>query len=188
MNDYYDIAIGEFTHIINANIYNNDYNVYAANYSNMIEKLLKSIVEIECPGAKTILHSHSLQAIYDTILDAGIDLGIDEALLALVSSFYFDARYPGKNYVHVSERKYKQCGLCAKSVLESVNKYRVEKGLPVRLPKLYKKDVDVNEIWKEYCERYAIKKENEISEKGRLMMVYNCEGEELFKKIKEDLL
>lgn len=188
MNSYYDIAIDDYKTALAVNIVDDNYNATTNIYCNMIEKLLKSVLEV-CPGNyDKLLHSHNLVTIYTEILSAGVDLNIRQDMLYVIRGYYFNVRYPGDDYVKVSRKHFDECVTFAKEVLVSVNAFRQQRGLPTCGEVCVAHEIDTDEIWHEYCEHYAIRAEQEPKELARLIQLYDLIGIDLFEKIKDDLL
>lgn len=185
MNDYYDIGINDWYYIFTDDTPN--YNVAASNCCNMVEKFLKSVVLLECPKDTPALRSHNLAAINEELKRCGVDLQLDYKKLMTLKSYYYDARYPGDNYIVVTKELFEDCVDCAIEVLNAVNKYRNEHGLTTINPPITSES-DCDNIWVEYCRRYGISPDKEIDEECRLMQMYKCKGKELYAMIKHDFL
>ena len=68
------------------------------------EKLLKSIIELTVDNCKSLLHSHNLRKLFDEV-EGCISLPEEMIFyLGTLSDFYIDTRYPGDNYIKVTER------------------------------------------------------------------------------------
>lgn len=65
------------------------------------EKYLKSIVELVSDD-ESLLRTHSLSKIYDDLKTRGVCINADKYELSWLTNQYFDARYPGDNFVIVS--------------------------------------------------------------------------------------
>ena len=75
------------------------------------ENYLKAILE-QCMTDKDIfsyLHSHNLRSILNCIKSEYSDFDITSKDIKWLGDFYFDARYPGDNFVIVSEEDAKEC-------------------------------------------------------------------------------
>ena len=61
------------------------------------------------PEAEVVLKTHNLPKLDYVIKESGIDLGLDIRDLRMLKDFYFDARYPGENYIRVSKEEANEC-------------------------------------------------------------------------------
>lgn len=88
------------------------YNHIAVFSQQVVEKLLKHIVYEFCvgeEGADTALNKHNLRKLHSIIMNRGIDLGIDRKDLTFIEDYYFEARYPGDNFIVVNEFDANEC-------------------------------------------------------------------------------
>lgn len=101
-NNYYDIAINEkqyYEASSKASMFNN-FNAIAC--QQISEKLLKHIAYETCSDI-SVLKTHKLRNIYMAVKQY-ITLPSDVInFLSTLSEFYFDARYPGDDYISVSD-------------------------------------------------------------------------------------
>ena len=104
------------------------YNQMAVICQQISEKLLKSVAELVVVDEK-IIKSHNLRQINSAILLGGIDLELDQSDLAYLKDFYFDARYPGDNFVEVSRDDITKCLEIMYDVVRAVTRFRKDKGL-----------------------------------------------------------
>lgn len=103
-NTYLSIALNDYEYAIQSgNSISGFYNNKVCIYQQVCEKLLKHIV-VEISADKSLLRSRSLQKIYEAIKSEIVLSEKSELSLALLTSFYFDARYPGDDFVNVSQR------------------------------------------------------------------------------------
>lgn len=124
---YYEIAINDLGYLY-ATLQIPRYNNIASGAQQIAEKLLKSVAELELVDTK-LLQSHNLKAINAELLNAGVDLGLEQGALSLLKDVYFEARYPGDNYVDVSRADCDEYLTTMYNVLVAVNKYRKAAGL-----------------------------------------------------------
>ena len=97
-NSYYSIACNEFWYLRDAvsPVYCNP---AAASAQQIAEKMLKSVAELVCTGIEKLMTSHNLRALYDEIKRVDTSLQLERKDLALLKDYYYDARYPGDNFV-----------------------------------------------------------------------------------------
>lgn len=50
-----------------------------------------------------ILRSHKLVTLYQTIHEVYVDFNIDKNMLRILTDYYFDACYPGADYIVVTQ-------------------------------------------------------------------------------------
>jgi len=130
-NDYYEIAYNNLLYLqmtLNSPFYN-DIAVYA---QQIAEKMLKSVAEIVTMGAENLLKSHNLRALYDRIHEQEPEYVINRDSLSTLKDYYFDAKYPGENFVTVTREECSECLETMYSVIEQTNKLRQRYGLDVR--------------------------------------------------------
>jgi HEPN domain-containing protein len=88
-----------------------NYNVTASLCAQAGEKFLKAVIErcfSEDADSFTLLRSHNLRAIYNKVITK-YDLSVDSRSCKWLGDFYYDARYPGDNFVTVNEKDAKEC-------------------------------------------------------------------------------
>jgi len=88
-----------------------NYNGVAALCAQSGEKYLKAVIEkcfIEDPDAMTLLHSHNLRSLYNKI-KSKFPIEVSSKDCKWLGDFYFDARYPGDNFVVVNEEDAEEC-------------------------------------------------------------------------------
>lgn len=131
-NTYYDIAINDLIYLQNSLSYPG-YNQITVQIQQICEKLLKSVAEIICvpEDAMDALRTHNLRKINSVILKNGLDLHLDPKDLAYLKDFYFDAKYPGENFVVVSREECEECLEIMYTVLQEVNNYRSTSGYTI---------------------------------------------------------
>lgn len=128
-NNYYSIAMNDYLYLsytIELPFYNN----IAIACQQIAEKLLKSVGEL-CAINNDVMNSHNLRRLNTDILHTGVDLQLDNRALSMLKDYYFEARYPGDEFVVVSKEECAECVDILNSVIEAVNRFRGEKGLPV---------------------------------------------------------
>ena len=78
-----------------------------------------------------VLRTHNLRKINSVILKNGLDLHVDPRELAYLKDFYFDAKYPGENFVVVNREECEECLEIMYTVLQEVNNYRSNSGYTI---------------------------------------------------------
>lgn len=88
-----------------------DYNGVAAMSAQAAEKYLKAVIEkcIFREDAVSLLKSHNLRAILNAIKEEFPNIEINTKDVKWLGDFYFDARYPGDNFVEVSREDALEC-------------------------------------------------------------------------------
>ena len=146
-NNYYDIAMSDLAYLQHSLDYPG-YNQIVVQIQQICEKLLKSVAETVCipKDAKDSLQTHNLRKINSIILQNGLDLHLNPKDLSYVKDFYFDAKYPGENFVTVSKKECEDCLDIMYHILEEVTLYRNHNGYHtieyncVKLPAMSKID------------------------------------------------
>ncbi len=129
-NDYYEIACNNLLYLqitLNSPFYN-DIAVYA---QQIAEKMLKSVAEIVTMEAEHLLKSHNLRALYDSIRRQEPEFALNRDALSTLKDYYFDAKYPGENFVTVTREECSECLNTMYCVIEQTNMLRERYGLPV---------------------------------------------------------
>lgn len=129
-NDYYSIACNDLLYL--------QYTLDTSFYNNMVvgmqqvsEKMLKSVAERVCVNINKLLNGHNLRGLYDAIHQEIPNFILDRGSLSMLKDFYYDAKYPGENYVNVSREECVECLETMYSVVDAVNSIRKELNLPV---------------------------------------------------------
>lgn len=84
----------------------NNYNAAAAIFAQSAEKLLKEVIEqkfVDDSSCITILRTHNLRVLVNKIKERYPDAELNSIECKWLGDFYFDARYPGDNYIVVSK-------------------------------------------------------------------------------------
>jgi HEPN domain-containing protein len=107
---YYHIAMDDiqFLQAVQVEGY---YNQPTSLCQQITEKLLKSIVAdyYTETDLEDVLRSHSLKRIAIAAGKTVEESNFDKKNLAYLSDFYFDARYPGPDYIKVDKETYEEC-------------------------------------------------------------------------------
>lgn len=121
MNSYYGSAKNDLLYVrasFEASDSVQSYNAYATVCATTAEKFLKAVVE-QCfendEDNLKLLHTHNLRSLYNKIVTK-YKLKIDSKSCKWLGDFYFEARYPGDNFVIVSRDDAVEC----KQILETI--------------------------------------------------------------------
>lgn len=129
-NDYYSIACEDLKYL-QATLHLPYYNQIAVQTQQIAEKMLKSVAEHTCVGIEKLMQSHNLRAIYTEIHNSEPDFVLNKSDLSMLKDFYFDAKYPGDNFVEVDKESCQECLDIMYSVIDETNKMRGRLELPV---------------------------------------------------------
>lgn len=104
---YYDVGLNDyqyFKHVMCAHLDYPSYNGIAVQAQQIVEKLLKFIICEFCTEEDNTdsLRSHKLVNLYSTIVGQGVEISLNKDDLRFLTDFYFDARYPGNDYIVVT--------------------------------------------------------------------------------------
>lgn len=125
--NYYDIALNDYRYFKNYEaLINPDYNNPLAIQAQQItEKFLKYIVEYYCQdeNPNELLRSHKLHSIYIAIHRMYPEFELNRDDLLFLSSFYYDARYPGVDFVQVDQEDALRCIRIVNDVKEKVDAF-----------------------------------------------------------------
>lgn len=127
-NDFYAIACEDLKYL-QATLHLPYYNQIAVQSQQVAEKMIKSVAERSCTGIEKLMHTHNLRALYDAIHVVEPDYCLNRGLLSMLKDFYFDAKYPGDNFVNVSRQDCQDCLDVMYDVVEQTKKFRVCYGL-----------------------------------------------------------
>lgn len=123
--DYYSVACNELLfleHGISSSVYNSI--VVAA--QQVAEKMLKSIIEEMNVGTKELMRTFRLRKLYEAIRAVDPSFILDCEQLINLEDYYLDARYPGENYVIVTEMECSEAVKTMYSIVTAVNAWRGE--------------------------------------------------------------
>lgn len=88
-----------------------NYNQVVAILAQAGEKYLKAVIELCFIGdddAMVLLHSHNLRALYNKVITK-FELKVSSKDCKWLGDFYFDARYPGDNFVVANRKDADEC-------------------------------------------------------------------------------
>lgn len=86
-------------------------NQIAVQCQQITEKYLKGYVELKCLEADNtdVLRGHNLRKLAARLNECYPELKLNLRDMAYLTDFYFDARYPGDDYIDVSEDEMQEC-------------------------------------------------------------------------------
>lgn len=97
-----------------------NYNILATQCAQICEKYLKAVISdkfIMDASNKALLQTHNLRSILVKIKEV-YALSITPREIKYVGDFYFDARYPGENFMNVDEETIMDCIAITKKLRE----------------------------------------------------------------------
>lgn len=131
-HDYYTVAVNDLQYlywVAKTPIYNNTVVIV----QQAAEKALKSLAEqVVSDRPEQVLKTHNLRSIVAAVngeLPDGLELKLNVMELAFLKDFYFDARYPGENYMEVTREECQQCLDIMHKIFLEVNRIRKIQGL-----------------------------------------------------------
>lgn len=89
-----------------------NYNGVASGCAQAAEKYLKALAErclVDDPEAVTLLKTHNLRSLVNKLKEQIPGIPLDSRDCKWLGDFYFDARYPGDNFVTVNEEDALEC-------------------------------------------------------------------------------
>ncbi|NLJ89598.1 MAG: HEPN domain-containing protein [Clostridiales bacterium] len=142
INNYYLLAKNDYLFLQlakDSGLYNN----IAVQSQQVVEKYLKHLVYTFCIDNKEALRalrSHSLVKLNSILLESGIDLGLSKGDLAILKDYYYDAKYPGDNFIRVSEEDAKHSLEVVEEVKKKVENYLKSIGYCHECGSIYKNE------------------------------------------------
>lgn len=131
-NSYYDIACNDFMYFCDA-ISPKYFNQVSAQAQQIAEKMLKSVADLTCVNIEKLMLSRNLRAIYDAIHEEDSEFNLDRRSLALLKDYYYDARYPGDNFVTVTKEEFIDLLNILMDVIQEVETWRSNHDLPCQI-------------------------------------------------------
>lgn len=128
--NYYSLALNDYNYLQfgrKTDLYNN----IAIQSEQVVEKYLKHLVNEFCIDnreAVAALKTHNLNKLYRILLEEGIDLGVERAELSLLKDYYFNARYPGDNFIMVTKEEAIECLELVDYIKDRVEEYLISQG------------------------------------------------------------
>lgn len=133
-NNYYAIAIDDICFIQDI-LFQTRYNQAVTQIQQATEKLLKSVAElVVAEHVEETLKTHNLSKIYRDINDSlpeELKLHLDNRDLNNLRNFYFDAKYPGENFITVDIEDANAALDTMYDVLEEINVFRERRGMQI---------------------------------------------------------
>lgn len=133
-NDYYSIAINDLEYLVSVIPHARGYNQIAVQAQQAAEKLLKSVAEIVCTSdIEEILKTHNLKKIYTAIQRESDEFtNLNARDLAYLKDYYFEAKYPGDDFITVTLEQCNECLEIMYEVFNVVNQFRVHYSLEIK--------------------------------------------------------
>lgn len=131
MNSYYSRAINDLDFAVyglEIGRKHGDFNNVASLSAQACEKFFKAIIELAFAEDKScidLMKSYNLRTLYNRIVTK-YTLEISSRDCKWLGDFYFDAGYPGDNFVVVSEEDAIECIDLAKQIKEDTDRILVE--------------------------------------------------------------
>lgn len=133
-NNYYAIAIDDICFIQDI-LFQTRYNQAVTQIQQAAEKLLKSVAElVVAEHVEESLKTHNLSKIYRDINDSlpeELKLDLNNRDLNNLRNFYFDAKYPGENFITADIEDANAALDTMYDVLEAVNIFRESRGMTI---------------------------------------------------------
>ena len=127
LNSYYGMGYNDFLfamHGINAAKEIGNYNGIAYMASQSAEKLLKAVIEhyfVDDEDCIRLLKSHNQRSLLEKIKTRFPECTLDSKDYKWLGDFYFDARYPGDNFIEVGEESGLECIRLVEELLRWIN-------------------------------------------------------------------
>lgn len=125
MNSYFGLAQNDYLYAkssVDVGRSIGNFNVVATLCTQAAEKFFKAVIEIcfaEDEDSLDLLHSHNLRALYNKITTK-YSLKVSSRDCKWLGDFYFDARYPGDNFIVVSEDDVEECLELTEQIMNDV--------------------------------------------------------------------
>lgn len=114
----------------------NDYKqLLAIQAQQVVEEFLKHLVSIFCVDhieANNVIDKHSLKKVNSILRECDVDLDIDLKDLTFLQDYYFDARYPGYDFVVVTQEEAKLCIDVVEEIKNKVQDFMISKGYCIK--------------------------------------------------------
>ena len=127
-NEYYSIALNDIGFLRYA-LQTDYYNQISIQCQQIAEKLLKSVLNEVATGCEALLHSHNLRGIYDKIHSIDSNFILNRGDLSILKDIYFDAKYPGDNFVTVTREECEDYLRILNDVIVITNQFRKANSL-----------------------------------------------------------
>lgn len=124
INSYYGMAYNDYCYAkagIQIGEQLGNYNGVASLCAQSAEKYLKAVLEVTfAEDALNLMHSHNLRAITNKLKESFPKLSLSSKDMKWLGDFYFDARYPGDNFVEVNKEDALECLRITEDLQEKV--------------------------------------------------------------------
>ena len=126
MDSYYEAAQNDYLYLEGVKAILNDlpsYNPIAVTAQNIAERYLKHIIQnymLDQDYTQT-LRSHKLMTLYQAIHSRFEEFILDTGMLRVLTDYYFDARYPGADYITVTREDALEAILGVESIKYAVD-------------------------------------------------------------------
>ena len=134
-NEYYDIAYNNLLFLMlnsNSNFYNHIAIFCQQTAETMLKSVLDEISDARDSNINRLMHSSDLRVLYNQIHKVVPEFVLDSSDLAMLTDYYYSARYPGDNFVTVTKEESDECLKVTLEVVEQVNRFRKANGLEVK--------------------------------------------------------
>lgn len=128
--DYYSVACEELR-FLEYGISSNLYNSIVVVAQQVAEKMLKSVIEKMCLDTEDLMKTFRLRKLCGAIQEVEPSFILDCERLTTLEDYYLDVRYPGENYVIVTEDECLEAVKTMYSIVAAVNMWRREHGYSV---------------------------------------------------------
>lgn len=129
-NSYFSLAFNDLKYLTrDMHDENGAYNRQVVDIHMIVERLLKGVLEtvdlVDGRYKSDLLKSHNLRKIGQEV-NAALNLQLPLRDLSYLKDFYFEARYPGDNFVIVSKEERDACLSIMNDVLQILKPYYSE--------------------------------------------------------------
>lgn len=136
-NDYYSIACKDLRYLqftIGLPFYNN----ITFQCEQIIEKLLKSVIELYDKHSFLLYSSNIVQLKDEVILYIG-NIGLNTKEAQIITKYVNNTRYPGEDYITVTKEECTKALKLCYSILDEINIFRQKRGLEIEndIDKIY---------------------------------------------------
>ena len=136
---YYQIAVNDLEYLQPTLSFSKVYNPIVVQAQQIAEWMLKSVAELVCTESiEDVLKTHNLKKIYLEICKYDKTIRLSAKDLGFLKDFYFEAKYPGENFILVDRQMCNECLEVMYSVIAETNRFRQSYGYEVkRIPEIY---------------------------------------------------
>lgn len=94
---YLDFAMDDYKYLLDAYSRGLRYSSMVAQAQKIAERVMKHIITKSLLNNTEVMMSHNLRAIYDHLINSGIDLDTIRSNVMSLNNFYTHTQYPGKD-------------------------------------------------------------------------------------------